>query len=59
MSFRVPTLADVAKEFSDDKQQVLESIKDIIGFGGSVRRGIGRWVPESHHDKTLEWLLAN
>jgi hypothetical protein len=49
-------LMNFAKPFSDSGQKVLPELVDIIGFGGSVMRAIGRWVPESHKDKALEWL---
>ena len=49
-------LLNVARQLSDEKQMVLPSLVDVIGFGGSVMRAIGRWVPESHSGKTLEWL---
>lgn len=44
------------KPLSDEKQFVLPHVVDVIGFGGSVKRAIGRWVPETHHDSTLNWL---
>ena len=49
-------LFDIAKQLSDENQKVLKPLEDVIGFGGSVMRAIGRWVPESHIDKTHEWL---
>jgi hypothetical protein len=52
----ISRLFTIAQQLSDDNQKVLADIKDIIGFGGSVMRAIGRWVPETHHDKALKWL---
>lgn len=49
-------LYDVALQLSDANQRVLPSVEDSIGFGGSVMRAIGRWVPESHIDKALKWI---
>lgn len=49
-------LLSIATRLSDDHQKVLPDLEDIIGFGGSVMRAIGRWVPENHHEKTLKWL---
>jgi len=46
----------IAPQLSDHNQKVLADIEDVIGFDGSVMRAIGRWVPETHHDKTLKWL---
>jgi hypothetical protein len=50
-------LFTVAPQLSDENQKVLPNLEGVIGFGGSVMRAIGRWVPESHQDKTLEWLI--
>jgi hypothetical protein len=49
-------LFTIAQQLSDDNQKVLADIEDVIGFGGSIMRAIGRWVPETHHDKALKWL---
>lgn len=51
-------LYTVAPQLSDGTQKVLINLEEVIGFGGSVMRAIGRWVPETHHDKTLKWLIA-
>lgn len=53
---RVSHLYTIAPRLSDDHQKVLSELEDVIGFGGSVMRAIGRWVPETHHEKTLNWL---
>lgn len=47
-----------AKQLSDDNQKVLADLEDVIGFGGSVMRAIGRWVPETHHSNTFKWLVS-
>jgi len=45
------------KPFSDASQMVLPDVEDRIGFGGSVKRAIGRWVPMTHYDAAEAWLL--
>jgi len=52
-------LFTIAPQLSDGNQKVLPNIEDVIGFGGSVMRAIGRWVPETHHEKALRWLRSN
>jgi hypothetical protein len=49
-------LLTTALQLSDGNQKVLSSVENVIGFGGSVMRAVGRWVPENHSDKALEWL---
>ena len=49
----------IARQLSDGNQRVLPDLENVIGFSGSVMRAIGRWVPESHHDKALEWLVES
>lgn len=51
-------LYNVALQLSDADQKVLPSVTDFIGFGGSVKRAVGRWVPASHVERTMEWLLS-
>ena len=51
-------LLTVAKQLSDNEQKVLPQLVNILGFSGSVMRAIGRWVPETHHGNTLEWLRS-
>lgn len=46
-------------QLSDEQQFVLPNVEGIIGFSGSVKRAIGRWVPESHENLAIEWLLAH
>jgi hypothetical protein len=46
----------IALRLSDDTQKVLPGLEDVLGFRGSVMRAIGRWVPETHIDKVLNWL---
>jgi hypothetical protein len=48
-----------AKPFSDSSQKVLPELVEVLGFGGSVMRAVGRWVPETHEKKALEWLQMN
>lgn len=47
-----------ALQLSDGDQKVLPSVQNIIGFGGSVMRAVGRWVPESHIEFTTAWLAG-
>lgn len=54
----VSRLYMIAPRLSDDHQKVLPELEDVIGFGGSVMRAIGRWVPETHHDKAVKWLTG-
>jgi hypothetical protein len=49
-------LFDIAPQLSDATQKVLPNLEDVIGFSGSVMRAVGRWVPDSHNTKALEWL---
>lgn len=45
-----------ALQLSDGNQRVLAGVESVVGFGGSVMRAVGRWVPETHCNKALEWL---
>jgi len=45
-----------ALQLSDRDQRVLPGVQSVIGFGGSVMRAVGRWVPESHCDTAMGWL---
>lgn len=45
-----------AAQLSDGDQRVLPAMTEIIGFGGSVKRATGRWVPEAHIHLTKTWL---
>ncbi|WP_167355466.1 Nmad3 family putative nucleotide modification protein [Cupriavidus alkaliphilus] len=47
------------KPLSDPNQMVLPDVEDKIGFGGSVKRAIGRWVPRTHYGSAEAWLLMN
>lgn len=49
-------LFTIGRQLSDGNQKVLPLLQEVIGFSGSVMRAIGRWVPESHNEKALEWL---
>ena len=51
-------LLSVSKQLSDEHQMVMKQVEYVIGFGGSVKRAIGRWVPETHHNATLNWLRS-
>ena len=53
----ISRLFTIAPQLSDGNQKVLPNLEDVVGFGGSVMRAIGRWVPETHHDRALEWLV--
>lgn len=50
---------DQLKPFSDSDQRVLPGVEGAIGFGGSVMRAIGRWVPSTHIATAEEWLLKS
>jgi hypothetical protein len=52
-------LFKVALPFSDGKQKVLPEVEDVIGFGGSVMRAVGRWVPETHQEAARVWLTSH
>lgn len=52
-------LFKIAPQLSDGKQIVLPDLEDVIGFGGSVMRAVGRWVPETHHETALKWLKSS
>lgn len=45
-----------ALQLSDGNQRVLADVESVIGFGGSVMRAVGRWVPKTNIDMALEWL---
>lgn len=49
-------LLTIGKQISDGCQKVLPEIADVIGFGGSVKRAVGRWVPGTNVARTLKWL---
>ncbi len=55
---RSSKLLNGAKQLSDNRQIVLPAVQEIVGFGGSVKRAVGRWVLPSHCEKTVEWLTA-
>ncbi len=52
-------LLKVALPLSDGKQNVLPEVEDVIGFGGSVMRAVGRWVPETHQETAHAWLTSH
>lgn len=52
----VSKLFDVALPLSDSSQKVLPNVVEIVGFSGSVKRAVGRWVPQNNIGKTLAWL---
>lgn len=52
-------LLKVALPLSDGKQNVLPDVEDVIGFGGSVMRAVGRWVPETHQETAHAWLTSH
>lgn len=45
-----------AIHLSDQHQEVLPSVYEAIGFSGSVKRSIGRWVPQTHIQSALSWI---
>lgn len=47
-----------ATQLSDSAQKVLPHISEIIGIDGSVKRAIGRWVPEDRVNRAADWLLS-
>lgn len=51
-------LLTVGKQLSDSSQKVLPEVAELIGFGGSVMRAVGRWVPSTHESAALDWLHA-
>jgi hypothetical protein len=52
-------LLNKLKPLSDGSQIVLPNVEDEIGFGGSVKRPIGRWVPMTHYATAEAWLLMD
>ena len=49
-------LLATALQLSDGNQKVLPHLENVIGFGGSVMRAVGRWVPDSHTGSAIGWL---
>ena len=47
-----------AIQLSDRNHQVLPAVSQAIGFSGSVKRAIGRWVPDSHVESALGWIYG-
>jgi hypothetical protein len=45
-----------ALPLSDEKQLVMPELAELLGFGGSVMRAIGRWIPPTHTEGVCEWL---
>lgn len=45
-----------AAPLSDQARNVLPELEHVLGFGGSVKRAIGRWVPEQNLLQAMEWL---
>lgn len=52
-------LLEKLKPLSNANQMVLPDVEYKIGFGGSVKRAIGRWVPMTHFDVAEAWLLES
>lgn len=44
---------------SDDARNVLADLVRIRGFGGSVKRAVGRWVPDGNLAGVSEWLRSH
>ncbi|MBU9552889.1 hypothetical protein [Burkholderia multivorans] len=51
-------LLERAVPISDGVQQIVPSVANTVGFSGSVKRAIGRWVPATHVGVTASWLQA-
>lgn len=51
-------LLERAIPISDGIQQIVPSVADTVGFSGSVKRAIGRWVPATHVGATISWIHA-
>ncbi len=49
-------LFQTAAQLSDENQKVLPKVSAILGISGSVRRAVGRWVPETHLLSASSWL---
>jgi hypothetical protein len=47
-----------AAPLSDEARNVLPHLVGVLGFGGSVKRAVGRWVPVDHLRPAAEWLLG-
>ena len=47
-----------AGPLSDQARIVLPELKHVLGFEGSVKRAIGRWVPEQNLLQAMEWLCG-
>jgi len=45
-----------AKQLSDGSHTVLPEVESIIGFGGSVKRAVGRWVKSGNEEAVIQWL---
>jgi hypothetical protein len=45
-----------AVQLSDERQVVLPQLSNVLGFSGSVKRAVGRWVPQSHVASTADWI---
>ena len=51
-------LLTYAVPLSDATQKVLPEMVGLLGLSGSVKRAVGRWVPDSHVSKVEQWLLG-
>ncbi len=51
-------LLRLALPLSDHDQLVKPEISSILGFGGSVKRAVGRWVPPGYAEGACSWLDA-
>lgn len=48
-----------AAPLSDEQQNVLPEMTELLGLSGSVKRaGAGRWVPEGHVERVSRWLRS-
>lgn len=49
-------LLERAAQLSDKARNVLPELVGVLGFRGSVKRAVGRWVPEANLRATARWL---
>ena len=48
-----------AVPLSDEQQNILPDMTELLGLSGSVKRaGAGRWVPDGHVERVAKWLRS-
>ncbi len=53
-------LLERAVQLSDNHQNILPELYDILGLDGSIKRsGAGRWVPDHRVRRAAEWILSH